>query len=308
MRVTLIHNAGAGDDDQPDGGALQALLCRHGHTVRYQSCSDDTWAAALGEPADIVAVAGGDGTVGLVAKKLIGRDIAVAPLPLGTANNIARTLGLVDRPLDEVVAGWSHGRSVSFDAGIASGPWGSRYFVEAMGVGLFARAIPAAERNRTLAALTDAESRVAYAQTMLHDRLEQCAPHRLELTLDGNRFSGDYVLFEAMNMEFVGPNLYLAPDMRPDDGLLDVILVTAAERDKLKQSIASWRDGNLRSPDLTRYRASHIQLEWTGFEVHIDDEPWPAEEGGERPRLGRIELRIEPRALRFLGSAAAESR
>ena len=54
------------------------------------------------------------------------------------ANNISRTLGLLDYSIDEIVAGWTSLQRVTFDAGVATGPWGSRYFLEGFGIGLFA--------------------------------------------------------------------------------------------------------------------------------------------------------------------------
>jgi diacylglycerol kinase family enzyme len=253
----------------------------------------------------MVAVAGGDGTVGRVAKKLIGRDLPLAPLPLGTANNIAKTLGLTDLRLEELVRGWDLSRYVTFDAGVARGPWGSRYFIEAMGVGLFACTIPVADDDRTLASLTDADAKVTYALLMLRERLAQCRPQALKLKLDGRDMSGEYVLFEAMNMEFVGPNLYLAPDIAPADGLLDVVLVSAAEGDKLYGSLETWQQGEMEHPSLTRHRASRVEMEWSGFEVHFDDEPWPADKD-EPLAFAAVELTVERGALRFLAPPAAE--
>jgi diacylglycerol kinase (ATP) len=307
VRVTLLHNPGAGDSEQPDGERLQSLIRAAGHTVRYQRCDDDAWAAALESPSDIIAVAGGDGTVGRVAKKVIGRDVAVAPLPLGTANNIARTLGVADLAVEDIVAGWRDGKHVAFDAGIANGPWGARYFIEAMGLGLFARTIQVADHSKTLAALKDAESKVTYAIGMLRERLQRCAPHHLDIRIDDKCVSGDYVLFEAMNMEFVGPNLYLAPDMDPSDGLLDVVLVTTAERGKLQKSLAEWQNGELRRPELTRHRARAIELEWDGYQVHFDDEAWPpeAKDTVDPPALTRIEVGVERNALNFFAPAFA---
>ena len=299
MRVTLIHNPGAGDGDQPDPKFLEALIRNAGHEVRYQPANEDSWAAALEEPADIVAVAGGDGTVGRIAKKLIGRRLPIAPLPLGTANNISKTLGLTELTLEEIISGWDLARRISFDAGVAKGPWGSRYFVEGVGVGLFARTISVADESKTLASLTDRAAKVAYARKLLRERLARASPHALKLTIDGKDASGEYVLFEAMNMEFVGPNLYLAPDIRPADGLLDVVLVSLAEREKLKDSLADWQDGQLAHPDLPRQRARVIELEWNGFEVHFDDEAWPPEKA-EPPALTHIKLTVEREALSFL--------
>lgn len=308
MRITLIHHPDAGADDQPDADALSQLLRKHDHAVRYQSADEATWATVLDEPADLIVVAGGDGTVGRVAKKLIGRDVPLAPLPLGTANNISRTLGLLDYTLDEIVEGWKNGMRINFDAGVANGPWGTRYFMEAMGVGLFACTIPVAERSKTLEKLDDADAKIAHAIGMLRDRLDNCPSRHLEMTLDGKRLSGDYVLFEAMNMEFVGPNLYLAPDLDPDDGLLDVVLVTTAERDALHESLANWQEGELHRPELTRYLASSVELEWTGYEVHIDDEAWPPKESDEQPALTHIELKVERDALEFLVPAKKPER
>jgi diacylglycerol kinase family enzyme len=299
VRIVLIHNPGAGDDDQPDGEELAALVRAAGHDVRYRSCRDDTWASVLDEPADLIAVAGGDGTVGRIAKKLIGRDMRVAPLPLGTANNISKTLGLTELSLSEIVASWKHTRAVTFDVGIAKGPWGTRYFAEAFGVGLFACTIPVADESRKLKAMKDADEKVAHAIGMLRERLDRCPPQRLNLRLDGKDASGDYVLLETMNMAFVGPNLYLAPEVDPADGMLDVVLVTSAERDKLHDSLATWQEGELEHPRLTRHRARRLELEWTGFAVHFDDEAWPPEDQ-EPPALTHIEVSVERDALKFV--------
>lgn len=305
MRVILIHNPGAGDDDHPDGKALQRLIRDAGHEVIYQPAKDERWAAVLDERADVVAVAGGDGTVGRVAKKLIGRDMPIAPLPFGTANNISKTLGLTELTLKEIIAGWDAAQRIGFDAGVAKGPWGSRYFIEAFGVGLFACTIPVADESGTLARLKDADAKVAYAQEMLRKRLARCPPHDLQLTLDGRDMSGNYVLFEAMNMEFVGPNLYLAPDIRPCDGCLDVVLVTTAGRDELESSLEDWQDGDLVHPELPRYRARKIELEWNGYEVHFDDEAWPADKE-EPPQLTRIEIAVEHDAVSFLAPSPGD--
>ena len=69
-----------------------------GLPTTYQSIKDKDFKAALGENWDLVLVAGGDGTVAKVARCLVDRDIAhripIAILPVGTANNIARSLGI----------------------------------------------------------------------------------------------------------------------------------------------------------------------------------------------------------------------
>src|SRR2546428_11103322 len=103
MRVTLVYNPGAGEDEQLSGDALLDLISRAGHSVVRRSSTDDELDDALAEPVDIVAVAGGDGTVGKVAKSLIGKPAAIAVLPMGTANNFATIIGIMNRTLVEVL-------------------------------------------------------------------------------------------------------------------------------------------------------------------------------------------------------------
>jgi diacylglycerol kinase (ATP) len=137
MKVTLIHNPDAGDDPQPSADELLGLIRRAGYTASYESSNDENWHRALEQSCDIVAVAGGDGIVGTVAKNLIGRRIPIAVLPMGTANNVAKTLGLIDKPLVQLITGWATAPRVKFDVGMASGPWNSKYFIEGLGIGLF---------------------------------------------------------------------------------------------------------------------------------------------------------------------------
>src|ERR1700757_5272314 len=104
MRVTLIYNPTAGSDEQLSSNELAGLVRAAGHVVVQQLSHNDSWDEALKNPADIVAVAGGHGAVGKVAKQLLGKTAPSAVLPLGTANNIATTLGLVNQPLERLIA------------------------------------------------------------------------------------------------------------------------------------------------------------------------------------------------------------
>ena len=304
MRVTLIHNPGAGDEQQDAADELPGLIRAAGHDVRYQSAGDSDWSAALLAPADLIVVAGGDGTVGRVAKRMVGRDVPLAVLPMGTANNISRTLGLVDVPHAEQIRGWERGRRVPFDVGLAKGPWGTRYFVEALGLGLFAWSMPAADASYTLANLDDAEAKVDYALKLMKDRLHRCPPIELRASLDGADLSGTYVMFEAMLTQYVGPNLYLAPESKLADGMMDLVLVHDDERNKLEQYLAAWQDDRSHRPHLSAYRGRHLQIEWTGLHVHLDDEVWPGEDSlPPSQQTALIEVTIQRKAVEFISPA-----
>jgi diacylglycerol kinase family enzyme len=291
VRVTLIHNPGAGAQADGDAQKLIELLHDAGHDVRYQSAKDDAWQKALDWPADLVVVAGGDGTVARVARAVVGRSIPVAPLPAGTANNISRTLGLVDRHWEELVRGWPQARRVKLDIGIAKGPWGGRYFVEGVGAGLFACLLSGPKSERKRVKRGPPEERVAGALQMLREQADVCPPVEVKTTLDGKELSGRYLLLEAVNIPYVGPNLFLAPDSQPGDGCFDVVLVTEAERERLKNYLTAWQENRERLSVLPSHRGKHLQLEWSGFELHIDDKLWP-DDGEQPPQPGTIELEI----------------
>src|SRR5512132_1717893 len=138
VKVTLIHNPEAGGDTQPSGDQIIRLIRRAGHKAKYFSSKGKKWKKALKKPCDIVAVAGGDGTVGKVARRLIDSRTPIGVLPMGTANNIANTIGVTGRKFEELIEAWNAAHCANFDAGVAKGPWGLRYFIEGFGVGLFA--------------------------------------------------------------------------------------------------------------------------------------------------------------------------
>jgi diacylglycerol kinase family enzyme len=303
VRVILIHNPGAGSRTDGDTGGLVALLRDEGHDVRPQSAEDPDWVKALQEPADVVAVAGGDGTVARVAKAMVGRGIPLAPLPAGTANNISRTLGLVGRHWEELVRAWPEARRVKLDVGVAEGPWGKRYFVEGVGAGLFACLLSSDDPQRKLAQFKRPDERVAHALEMLKKRSQDCGALDLRASVDGKDVSGRYLLFEAVSIPYVGPNLFLAPDSKQGDGQFDLIMVSEAERERLTKYLETWQTNRERLSVLPTQSGKHLHMEWNGFELHIDDELWP-ENGAPRPDSGVIDVRIGEEAVEFLAPAS----
>jgi diacylglycerol kinase family enzyme len=295
VRVTLIHNPGAGNQAGGDAPRLVKLIEAAGHAVRYQSAKDEDWKDGLRARADLVVVAGGDGTVARVTRRMVGRGVPVALLPSGTANNIARTLGLLERPFEELVRGWENARRVKLDVGIAEGPWGERYFVEGVGVGLFASLLSRPKRKKK-----GSTNVVEGALRRLKEAAARCEPVELVAALDGKDISGRYLLLEAVNLRYVGPNLFLAPDSQPGDGQLDVVLVTEAERARLLEYLEKWQENRERLAVLPTRRGTRLQLEWTGFELHIDDQLRPKKNVEPEEIAGLVEARMEGAAVEFL--------
>lgn len=309
MHVTLIHNPGAGRTDKRGAKELVALLEGAGHAVRYQSSKEDDWAKALGKRADLVVAAGGDGTVGRVARRMVGRNVPMAALPAGTANNISRTLGLVERSPEELVRSWDDPRRVKLDIGLVKGPWGKRYFVEGVGVGLFAGLLASSEERAREKKPKKAKGKhtagaVDGALRRLKEAAERYEPLEVAAALDGKDISGRYVLLEAVNLRYVGPSLFLSADAQPSDGLLDVVMVTEAERARLVYYLGNWQENRERLAVLPSLQGKRLQIEWTGCELHIDDKLRPKKSASPDEMAGVVEARMGEAAVEFLVPAA----
>ena len=257
MRVSLIHNPGAGDDDH-SGEQLVDLLTQAGHQVRYHS-SKTAWHATLDDRPDLLAVAGGDGTVCEVAKAIAGRNIPITILPTGTANNIAGYLGLSEIRLQALVNGWRAAALQPFDLGVARGPWGTHRFLESVGVGVLASLISEIDAGGAayVNELNGRTARLDAALDVLERVLKRSTPLECQVELDDLQLSGEYLLIEILNFGAAGPNLPLAPHADGGDGMLDVALVEAHERSWLEQHVSDIRTNpRVHSLPMTSFKSS----------------------------------------------------
>ena len=302
MKVTVIHNPEAGDDKQLSGEQILRLIRKAGHKPRYFSSKDKKWKKALKKPCDLVAVAGGDGTVGRVARRLIESRMPIAVLPMGTANNIANTIGVTGKKFQDLIEGWQTAHCANFDAAIARGPWGVRYFIEGFGVGLFAETMFRIENGQhsQVEHSEDPEEQIDAVLKVLKKQLSTYPSKDLTVRLDGRDLSGDYYMLEALNIRFIGPNLDLVPGAQINDGLLDVVFVSKGEEAKLSQYISDRLKNKRSRAKLTVHQGRHLQVEWKSSPVHIDDKPWP-EDGNAHPVLSNaIDIKTDPGAIVFL--------
>ncbi len=279
MRILLIHNPEAGDE-MLSGDELGALIRDAGHEVIYQSIKEGDYKSALQESVDLVAVAGGDGTVRKVAMRLIERKVPITVLPMGTANNISKTLGIEGEPHDSI-RGWASARRMKFSVGLAKGPWGKIHFLEGVGVGLFTTvmSILDSERQKEMDGLETAEEKMNHALRVLNETLSAYEPHQVKLVLDGEDYSGKYLLLEAMNSKSIGPNLFLAPDADPTDEYLDFVFISEDEREVFADYLSSRLQDKEHPPSWTVKKGRRLQVEWQGVEIRIDDLLWPNDAG-----------------------------
>ena len=93
-KVMLLHNPTAGASHPNAETLLKGIRKTLGVKPSYFSIKNADWKDALSKRWDAVILAGGDGTVGKSVRRLRERKTPIAILPLGTANNIARSLSI----------------------------------------------------------------------------------------------------------------------------------------------------------------------------------------------------------------------
>jgi len=278
MRVTLIHNPTAGEDDHA-ADALRSLLAEVGHEVSYTSMKQPGWEEALADAGDLVVVAGGDGSVGKVFTEVSTKGTPVTVLPVGSANNIARSLGIPDVDVERLVRGWADGEHRRLDVGEAIAPWGRTLFVESIGGGIFGEVLSRAERVESAGVEAEGDEKIELGVEMLREVIEGIPALEWRVEVDGDDLSGELLAVEAMNIGQMGPNLPLALQADPGDGLLDVVLIRDEDRSNLVAYLSErMRELDPGLPGLRRSRGERVVLgPPEELRLHVDDRFWPAE-------------------------------
>ncbi len=250
-------------------------------------------------------MAGGDGTVAKVARRLVKSHskIPMSVLPLGTANNVARALGF-DISAEAVIAGLKKGKAGSFDVGFARGPWGKRYFFEGAGAGLFADYLSAPQKEKAKTTKSKAQELKQHL-TELRRLLRNYPAREWQIELDGQDFSGRYLLWQAMNIASVGPVLELAPDARSDDGKFDFVGVRETDRVALLNYLQARIAGKKPKPPLLVRRFKQMRARSKQARLHFDDEPWP-KNGKRKAKRSEIELTVCDSALQIWKTQPAQ--
>ena len=288
MRISLLYGEHAGD-----GVSIQQLrdrLGRRGHEI-VRIIEKDQSDPLLDASTELVVAAGGDGTVSAAARAVAGCGVPLAILPLGTANNIARSIG-IGGSVSEVIESWENARRLPFDIGIASGAWGERSFLESVGGGLVSAGI-AAMQSHSEDEQEEPACKLAAAVRRYCELLFRVKPRHWKLTLDGTRIAGDFVLVEVLNTPSIGPNLVLTPDVDPSDGFFSVVTAGEEHREALSDYLRHRLEGKDFDLSLPTRQAREIEIE-IGDEMHANGtlRPWPT--------AGPTSIRIERAALEFL--------
>jgi diacylglycerol kinase (ATP) len=280
MKVAkVLHNPRAGDGENSDKDLIDAIEAE-GYKCSYLSTKKKGWEKKDWErieskDVDFIVVAGGDGTVRKLAhelldRKLIDKKLPIAVLPLGTANNIAKTLGIKGSS-QEIIKGWQHHEIKKFDVGRIEGIKKHKFFIESYGYGVFPRLMKEMKKLDG-SDFSSPEQKIKTALQLLHHIIQSYKTKVCKLSIDGQDYTGKFLLVEIMNTSSIGPNLYLAPFADPGDEFFDVILITDNQRDEFAAYVKGKLEGKDQSPFFTALKAKKLEIYWEGTALHTDDE------------------------------------
>lgn len=279
MNITLVHNPRAGLQQLPKEKLLESLSGK-GIEITYISSKDDGFnETLLAHPGDLVVVAGGDGTVRKIAHLLLGKHIPIAVMPLGTANNISKTLEQ-SMPVAHANEQWMNLKTRPFDVGLVKFRGEKEFFVESMGCGAVAEMIYRFEHeeDKKKPKFNQPQEEINYIQSFMKDMLQDYQACQYDIMIDDQAYSGKYLLVEVMNIKSVGPHLWLAPDADPGDGWLDIALVHEHEKHALYAYLSRLEQGQAEPPGFTVKQGKNISITAHCTRFHIDDEVLPGKQ------------------------------
>ncbi|WP_152763065.1 diacylglycerol/lipid kinase family protein [Salmonirosea aquatica] len=217
----------------------------------------------------------GDGTVRKVTGKLLNRTLLekqfpIALLPLGTANNVATTLGLKN-DTDALIDSWQTAEKKNFDIGIVKGLTDPAFFLEGYGYGLFPYLMQEMKSAEEQEGETPDE-KIKRALRVLHGLVQSYEAKNCNLQIDGEDYSDKFLLVEVMNTCSLGPNLHLAPNADPGDGYLNVAVITENQRADFSQYLLDRIHGHSVPFSYQTYKAQKVSIQWEGKLAHADDQ------------------------------------
>lgn len=217
MRVVLLHNHSSGRGQAGSTlHACQAALRAAGHEVAPVSVGPAVPKSTLEHAvasANLVVVAGGDGTVHHALPVILRAGVPIYQLPFGTENLFAREFRMDQSPqrLTQAIANW---KVAKVDTATCSG----RPFVLMASVGFDANIVERVATNRT--------GPISKLNYVGHGLREIVAPRipTLSIDVDGTRqVDAQPGLVVVANSRQYGARLDPAPKADMKDGLLDVV-------------------------------------------------------------------------------------
>jgi YegS/Rv2252/BmrU family lipid kinase len=283
MNVAVVAHAGK----TLDGGLpeLRRVLAAAGvedplwYEVPKPKKALDQVRRALDEGAELVFAWGGDGTVRRCIDVLAGSEASLAVLPAGTANLFATNLG-IPKDIEGAVAVGLGGTRRTLDVG----RFGKERFAVMAGAGFDAAMI------RDAADLKARMGRAAYLWS--GSRNLRARGFGAEIVVDGGDwYEGRATCILLGNLGDVFGGVDVFPDAQPDDGMLELGVVTAEGLVQWTRVLGRTAVGDPnRSPFIRTTKAKSVK-------VQLDRRVRYELDGGDRSKVKSFKVKVEPGAL-----------
>ena len=213
--------------------------------------------------------AGGDGTINQIINimKKKNLDIPLAILPVGTANDFAKYIGMpadIGSACDKILAG----KIQEIDLGKAN----DKYFINVFSFGLFTDV-----SHKTPTHLKNTIGKLAYYLNGIKE-LPSFKKLDIKVTSDEFFYEGNALIFFTFNGRTAG-NINISYKSEINDGLLDVIIVKGENiRSTLSSLLAFLKLEHLEKPkDIIHFTTSDFTVEYSdsSLESDIDGEVGP---------------------------------
>lgn len=237
------------------------------------------WIAAHRDDVDLVIIGGGDGTLNAAADALIETGLPLGILPLGTANDLARTLGIpndLEAASRVIAAGWTH----RIDLGRVNG----KHFFNVASLGL------SVEVARQLDVEVKRRWGVLGYPLILWRAIRARRAFRARIRCDGASMRVLAMQISVGNGRHYGGGMTIAADAAIDDGALDLVSVAPQGLWELIVNLPALRWGWHRGAERIRH--------WRCRQLEIRTaQPVPINTDGEVTTRTPAEIIVVPNAI-----------
>ena len=236
-----------------------------------------------------VIVCGGDGTVNQLANALLGVEVNIGIIPMGSGNGLAFAAKIpkkADRALDIIFKG----RSQYIDAFYING----KFSCMLCGIGFDAQVAHdfAKQSKRGLATYVKQSTKNFF----------KAKPYPFGLSVDGNEFTTEAFFISIANSNQFGNNFTIAPKASLSDGLLDIVVVNKMSKLRLIWSvIRQVRMGQVRLYEDKKYHHNEIHYFQTRKLILFNPSMAPLHiDGDPATTADKFEIELITKAIRLL--------
>ncbi|MBA3828133.1 MAG: diacylglycerol kinase family lipid kinase [Taibaiella sp.] len=252
--LVFIVNPNSGVDRQKEiQKSIDEHLDQHTYTYEivhtgYAKHGIELARAAAKEGAYAVVAVGGDGSVNDIAKGLAGTETALAIIPKGSGNGMARTIGI---PLNtnEAIAIINKGNMIKMDVGYAN----DHLFVSNAGVAFDALISKKFSKSKRRG--------FAVYSWLVTKYMWLYKERTFDITIDGQQLARRAFIVNVANMQQFGYNFKIAPSASWTDGMLDVVIIRRFPKILGGLLVARAMNGTItKSPYVEHYLAKTVTL------------------------------------------------